>query len=235
MILALDRVVDELLERLLVVAVLEDLEPRLARAFLVAELRRRRAWPPGAAWRRAWPGRSAGRRACARSWTSSVHFCAAVYRSASSVAYSSLVGSRSVACSRLCEGARVVAGAPEVARRRARSAAPAASASPASSARWPAACAGAVPPLGGDEAALGGLPELRALLRLGRLGVGVAGAAGVVELLAQLAEPLEERAAGGRIGDRRRVLGDDLRGEVERARPSRTASTPWRSRGRPRA
>ncbi len=60
-----------------------------------------------------------------------------------------------------------------------------------------------VPALGLDEALLGGVPELVGLLSLCCLGVRVSGAARVVELLAQLAQALEQRAARGCVGHRR--------------------------------
>src|SRR6201999_2482828 len=49
----------------------------------------------------------------------------------------------------------------------------------------------AIPTLRRGEAALRVLPELAALLRFGSLGVGVARARRITQLLAELAEPLE--------------------------------------------
>ena len=75
---------------------------------------------------------------------------------------------------------------------------------------------GAIPALGGREAALGVLPELaRCCCASAASAYASPAPGGVAELLAQLAEALEELPARDHVLERRRAVGDDLRGLLE--------------------
>ena len=75
----------------------------------------------------------------------------------------------------------------------------------------------ALPHVPGDEAPLRGLPELVALLDLRGGAVGLARGRGIFQVLAEPAEAFEEGPAGDRIGDPGEPVGDDLGRAVDRA------------------
>ena len=73
---------------------------------------------------------------------------------------------------------------------------------------------GAIGALDGGETALGALPELMALQRVGGLRIGVARAGEVPQLLAELGQVLEQVPLRDRILEQRDPFGDHARREI---------------------
>ena len=212
MILPLDRVVDEALERLLVVAVLEELQPELARELLVLHARGREVRGLAADVR----ALAAIGEAVAALREEGDQLVDAVFRVVTSDEQVRVVVVQRIEVGRLLEAIErfpftaclheVVRGTGEKHRLLLQVA--------GEETALMCRVGGLLPRIGGAVEAVGLLPELAVAEGVGGLGIRVAGGDAVTELLAQLREALHQLTARDGILDRRGSFGEHLRGEI---------------------